>query len=124
FERLQHVTDQIVREANASPEIRNAFTAFRASGPQVTVNVYTTHAATLNVTVGDIYNTVQIYLGSSFVNLFTRYGHNYMVYLQADPMRRLNVQDVKDLYVRSQGGSMGPVGAVAEIRPTLGTTVI
>ena len=63
----------------------SAFTAFRASVPQVTVDVDKTHAATLNVAVGDVYNTVQIYLGSSFVNLFTRYGHNYMVYLQADP---------------------------------------
>ena len=74
--------------------------------------------------MGDVYNTVQIYLGSSFVNLFTRYGHNYMVYLQADPLRRLNVQDVKDLYVRSQGGSMVPVGAVADIEAALGTSVV
>jgi hydrophobic/amphiphilic exporter-1 (mainly G- bacteria), HAE1 family len=124
FERLQRATDDIVRAANASPVVREAFTAFRASVPQVTLDVDKTHAATLNVAVGDIYNTVQIYLGSSFVNLFTRYGHNYMVYLQADPMRRLNVQDVKDLYVRSQGGSMVPVGAVADIHAALGTNVV
>ncbi|HTQ43352.1 MAG TPA: efflux RND transporter permease subunit, partial [Polyangiaceae bacterium] len=124
FERLQRVTDQIVQEANASPEVRDVFTAFRASVPQVTVAVDKTHAATLNVNVGDIYNTVQIYLGSSFVNLFTRYGHNYMVYLQADPLRRLNVQDVKDLYVRGQNGAMVPVGAVADVHAALGTNVV
>ncbi len=124
FERLQRVTDRIVKAANASPQVEGAFTSFRASVPQVTVNVDKTHAATLNVAVGDVYNTVQIYLGSSFVNLFTRYGHNYMVYLQADPLRRLNVQDVKDLYVRSQGGSMVPVGAVADIEAALGTSVV
>ncbi len=124
FERLQRATDDVVRAAQASPVVRDVFTAFRASVPQVTVEVDKTHAATLNVAVGDIYNTVQIYLGSSFVNLFTRYGHNYMVYLQADPMRRLNVQDVKDLYVRSQSGSMVPVGAVADIRAALGTNVV
>ncbi len=124
FERLQRVTDRIVKAANASPEVQGAFTSFRASVPQVTVNVDKTHAATLNVAVGDVYNTVQIYLGSSFVNLFTRYGHNYMVYLQADPLRRLNVQDVKDLYVRSQSGSMVPVGAVADIQAALGTSVV
>jgi len=124
FERLQRVTDDIVREANASPVVRDVFTAFRASVPQVTVEVDKTHAATLSVAVGDVYNTVQIYLGSSFVNLFTRYGHNYMVYLQADPLRRLNVQDVKDLYVRSQSGAMVPVGAVADIRAALGTNVV
>jgi HAE1 family hydrophobic/amphiphilic exporter-1 len=124
FERLQRVTDEIVAGANRLPEIQNAFTAFRASVPQVTVKVDKTQTATLNVNVGDVYNTVQIYLGSSFVNLFTRFGHNYMVYLQADPLRRVTTEDVKNLYVRSQSGSMVPVGAVAEIRPALGTAVV
>ena len=124
FERLQRVTDEIVREANRSPEVEGAFTAFRASVPQVSLRVDKTQAATRNVNVGDVYDTVQIYLGSSFVNLFTRYGHNYMVYLQADPLRRLNSDDVKNLYVRNSGGGMVPVGALAEIRPALGTSVI
>ena len=124
FERLQRVTDEIVAGANRLPEIQGAFTAFRASVPQVTVKVDKTQTATLNVNVGDVYNTVQIYLGSSFVNLFTRFGHNYMVYLQADPLRRVTSDDVKNLYVRSQSGSMVPVGAVAEIRPALGTSVV
>ena len=73
FERLQRVTDEIVREANRSPEVEDAFTAFRASVPQVTLRVDRTQAATRNVNVGDVYDTVQSYLGSSFVNLFTRY---------------------------------------------------
>src|SRR5262249_59587981 len=104
FQRLQQVTDQIVRESSRSPAVRDSFTAFRASVPQVTVNVDKTQAATRNVNVGDVYNTVQIYLGSSFVNLFTRFGRNYMVYLQADPMRRLTTDDVKSLYVRNSAG--------------------
>jgi HAE1 family hydrophobic/amphiphilic exporter-1 len=124
FARLQNVTDRIVREANAAPSVRGAFTAFRASVPQVTVKVDKTQAATLNVNVGDVYNTVQIYLGSSFVNLFTRFGHNYMVFLQADPLDRLMTDDIKRLYVRSQSGSMVPVGALAGIEPSLGTSVI
>jgi HAE1 family hydrophobic/amphiphilic exporter-1 len=124
FERLQRVTDEIVREANASPEVVDAFTAFRASVPQVNVRVDKTQAATRSVNVGDVYNTVQIYLGSSFVNLFTRYGHNYMVYLQADPLRRLNARDVKNLYVRNSAGAMVPVGALAEIQEALGPTVV
>ncbi len=124
FARLQRVTDRIVREADESPALREAFTAFRAAVPQVSVRVDRTQTAMRNVNVGDVYNTVQIYLGSSFVNLFTRYGRNYMVYLQADPMRRLTTDDVKSLNVRSQGGSMVPVGALADIQPALGTSVI
>ncbi len=124
FERLQRITDRIVHEANAAPEVRDAFTSFRASVPQVTVQVDKTHAANLGVNLGDVYNTVQAYLGSTFVNLFTRFGHNYMVYLQADPLRRVSVSDVKDLYVRNSAGAMVPVGAVADIHPTVGTSVI
>ena len=90
FERLQKVTDRIVQGGQRVARVREAFTAFRASVPQVTVNVDKTHAANLDVNLGDVYNTVQIYLGSTFVNLFTRFGHNYMVYLQADPLRRLS----------------------------------
>ena len=124
FERLQRVTDRIVHDANAAPEVRDAFTSFRASVPQVTVQVDKTHAANLGVNLGDVYNTVQAYLGSTFVNLFTRFGHNYMVYLQADPLRRLSVSDVKDLYVRNSSGAMVPVGAVADIHATVGTSVV
>jgi HAE1 family hydrophobic/amphiphilic exporter-1 len=76
------------------------------------------------VNIGDVYQTVQVYLGSSFVNLFTRFGHNYMVYLQADPLRRLDVTDVKNLHVRNKNGDMVPVGALAEVQPALGTSVV
>jgi len=124
FDRLQRVTDEIVRDASGSPSVADAFTAFRANVPQVSVRVDRTHAATLGVNVGDVYSTVQSYLGSTFVNLFTRFGHNYMVYLQADPLRRVNAGNVKDLHVRGQGGGMVPVGALAEVKPALGTSVI
>ncbi len=125
FERLQRVTDEIVRGANRHarhpgrvhrvPRVGAAGDASRWTRPRP-------RRSTSNV--GDVYNTVQIYLGSSFVNLFTRFGHNYMVYLQADPLHRVTSDDVKNLYVRSQSGSMVPVGAVAEIRPALGTSVV
>jgi len=124
FQRLQKAAEDVIREANASPAVRDAFTSFRASVPQVSVKIDKTLAATHGVNIGDLYNTVQTYLGSSFVNLFTRYGHNYMVYLQADPMRRLNADDVKNLYVRNSSGTMVPVGAMAEIRPAFGTSVV
>jgi len=124
FGRLQQATDEIVHQANATPPIQTAFTAFRASVPQVALNVNRTKAATLNVNVGDVYNTLQTYMGSTYVNLFTKFGHNYMVYVQADPTRRLTTDDLKQLYVRSQSSSMVPVGALADIKSSLGPSVI
>ena len=124
FARLQSVTDEIVREASTAPAVQDVFTAFRASVPQVSVKVNTTQAATLNVDTGDIYNALQSYMGSTYVNLFTRFGHNYMVYVQADPRQRLNTDDIKRLFVRSQSGDMVPIGALAEIKPSQGPSVI
>src|SRR6185295_13362168 len=84
FERLQNVAQDIVSQARASPVIRLALTPLRASAPQFSINVDKSQAETLGVSMGDVYNTVQTYLGSTYVNLFSRFGRNYMVYAQAD----------------------------------------
>jgi len=124
FPRLQQAADRLVHDANTAPSIENAFTAFRASVPQVALKVNRAKAATLNVNIGDIYNALQTYMGSTYVNLFTKFGHNYMVYVQADPSRRVTTDDLKQLYVRNQTSNMVPVSTIAEIEPTLGPSVI
>ena len=118
FARLQEVTDRIVRNANATPEVEDAFTAFRANVPQLSLTVNRSQAATLNVDVGDVYNMLQSSLGSTYVNLFTRFGHNYMVYAQADGPYRLQPDSLKTYHVRSQSGDMIPLGTVAAITAT------
>jgi hydrophobic/amphiphilic exporter-1 (mainly G- bacteria), HAE1 family len=124
YARLQRVTDQIVHEAADSPALREVFSAYRASVPQVSLKVDRTRAATRNVNVGDLYGVLQTYLGSTFVNLFTRFGHNYMVYVQADPRCRVDAEDIRRLFVRSQSGDMVPVGALTDVRSTWGPDVI
>ncbi len=124
FGRLQAVTDQIVQEAHTAPQVDDVFTAFRAAVPQLSLTVDPDQTATLNVDVGDVYNMLQSSLGSSYVNLFTRFGHNYMVYVQADPFHRLNSEGIKQLFVRSQSGDMVPIGALADIKPSQGPTAI
>ena len=122
--RLQAVTDEIIAQARASPVIRTALTPLRASVPQITIDVNQTQAQSLGVLTGDVYQTVQTYLGSSFVNLFTRFGHNYMVYAQADGQYRLQPESLKTYHVRSQSGEMIPLGTVAAITATQGASVI
>ena len=67
---------------------------------------------------------IRTYLGSSFVNLFTRFGHNYMVYAQADGPYRLQPDSLKTYHVRSQSGEMIPLGTVAGDQATQGAAVI
>src|SRR5499427_9108323 len=124
FPRLQQAADRLVHDANRAPSIQNAFTAFRASVPQVALKLNRAKAATLNVNIGDVYNALQTYMGSTYVNLFTKFGHNYMVYVQADPSHRITTDDLKQLYVRNQSSNMVPVGALADIRPAHGPSVI
>ena len=124
FPRLQAVADEITAQAKASPVIRMALTPLRASVPQISIDVNRTQTESLGVDVGDVYNTVQTYLGSSYVNLFTKFGHNYMVYAQADAPYRLESDSLKSYYVRGQSGQMIPLSTVAGIEPTQGPSVI
>ncbi|MET0230957.1 MAG: efflux RND transporter permease subunit [Rhodanobacteraceae bacterium] len=124
YPRLQKAADDVIREASNDPAIRLALTPFRSAVPQLVVSVDRTQAETLNVAVGDVFNTLQSYVGSSFVNLFTRFGHTYMVYVQADAQHRLAQQDLDGYYVRSQTGAMVPLGTLATIEPTFGPSVI
>ena len=124
FPRLQASADQLVARARAEPAIRMALTPLRTAVPQVEIRVNRERAQALGVDVGDIYSTVQTYLGSSFVNLYTRFGHNYMVYAQADGPYRLDSGNLDDYFVRSQGGQMVPLGTLASVTPVQGPALI
>jgi hydrophobic/amphiphilic exporter-1 (mainly G- bacteria), HAE1 family len=76
------------------------------------------------VGIGDVFDTLQSYLGSTYVNLFTRFGHNFMVFAQADGAHRLSAEDLKQYYVRNQRGEMVPLGTVADIKSTQGPSLI
>ncbi len=124
FVRLQEAADRIVAEASRDPVIRMALTPLRAAVPQVTIRVGKTQAGNLGLNPGDVYGTVQTYLGSSFVNQFMRFGHQYMVYAQADAPFRRRTDSLDEYSVRASGGQMVPLGTVAEIQRSLGPAVI
>jgi hydrophobic/amphiphilic exporter-1 (mainly G- bacteria), HAE1 family len=124
FTRLQQAADAVVKAARSRPEVQTAFTPFRAQVPQISVNVDRSRTETLDVAVGDVYDALQTYLGSSYVNLFTRFGRNFMVFVQADAGQRLTPEDVKRYWVRSQSGQMVPLGALADITPAQGPSLV
>ncbi len=124
FARLQQAGDAVVAAAKSDPVIQSAFTPFRSQVPQIAVTVDRSQAETLNVAVGDVFDALQSYLGSSYINLFTRFGHNFMVFAQAEGKQRLTADDIKQYYVRSQSGQMVPLGTLADIRPTQGPALI
>jgi HAE1 family hydrophobic/amphiphilic exporter-1 len=124
YVELQRVADAIVAEAETQPEIARALTPFRADVPQISLVIDRTQAETLNVSVGEVFNTLQSYLGSSYVNQFVRFGHTFRVFSQADTPFRMQPRDLKRLFARSQTGEMVPISAVVDVQHTQGPALI
>jgi HAE1 family hydrophobic/amphiphilic exporter-1 len=98
--------------------------SFRAQVPQLFVDVNRTQSKTLGVPLGNVFETLQAYLGSTYVNDFNRFGRTYQVRVQAEHRFRANPEDVARLYVRNAKGQMVPIGAVVEVRDAFGPQLV
>jgi HAE1 family hydrophobic/amphiphilic exporter-1 len=124
FNKLQRITEKIVDDANGQSSLQHVATTFRSAVPQVSVIVDRTKAETLGVSVDDVFAAMSSYLGSSFVNQFNKFGRTFQVYVQADSKYRLKPSDIENLYVKSRGGAMIPLGSLVEIRNTSGPALV
>ncbi len=109
---FERVVNNFVAAVNKRPEINRAFTFFNARTPGYTLNVDREKCKKLGLSLGDVYNTIQTYMGSSYVNDLTVYGRNFHVVAQADTNYRADINDVKSYYVKNSSGSMVPLSAV------------
>jgi multidrug efflux pump len=96
------------------------FTSFQSNVPQLDATVDRTKVKELGLQLTDVFNTLQIYLGSAYVNDFNLFGRTYSVYAQADAPYRATVQDIEGLKVRNDRGEMVPLGSVVDVRPSYG----
>ncbi|MCW2282748.1 HAE1 family hydrophobic/amphiphilic exporter-1 [Rhodoblastus acidophilus] len=124
FEKLGNLTDAIVAAANKDPALRNVLTTFRNDAPHIALTVDRDRAQTLRVSVGDVFAALTDYVGSTYVNQFNKFGLSLQIYVQADSKFRLHPEDLLNLYVRSQDGSMVPIGAVAHLGSTVAPALI
>ena len=106
--------------ARARPELAGVTSPFTASVPQMFVNVDREKSLRQGVALGDVYQTMQTFLGGLFVNQFNRFGRQWRVYLQADGSERMAPGQVTQFYVRNDAGSMVPLSALQTIQPTFG----
>ncbi|SDJ43318.1 efflux RND transporter permease subunit [Aliiruegeria lutimaris] len=114
----------MVYAANQRPELAQAYTTFRANVPQVFVDLDREKAKTLDVTVSEVFQTLQAYLGSYYVNDFNLFGRVYRVMIQADGDYRRQVEDISDLHVRSTTGAMVPLGTLVDVENVLGPVLL
>jgi multidrug efflux pump len=96
------------------------FTSYQSNVPQLDATVDRTKVKELGLALTDVFNTLQIYLGSAYVNDFNLFGRTYSVYAQADAPFRSTVQDIEGLKVRNNRGEMVPLGSVVDIKPSYG----
>lgn len=124
YRKLQAATDQLIHYASMQPELSRLMTSFRASVPQLYAPIDRHKAETLGVEVGTASDTLQTYLGSSYVNLFTKFGQVFQVYVQAEANSRMTVEDVRNYYVRNKSGGMVPIGTLTDFYPAVGPSII
>jgi hydrophobe/amphiphile efflux-1 (HAE1) family protein len=130
LEDLDAAARQIITAARQQPELATAYTAFRPGVPQLDAQVDRAKSKALGVPVSDVFESLQIFLGSLYVNDFNAFGRVWRVQLQAEPVYRATPSDVARLYVRSQpglngqSGQMVPLSTLVTVRPITGPDTI
>jgi multidrug efflux pump len=107
---------------NPKSSIGTPFSTYDVNVPQLFANVDRTRAKQMGVPLNEIYDTLQINLGSLYVNDFTRFGKTYQVIVQADAPFRSDAQAITQLKTRNVRGEMVPLGALMSVEPTFGPT--
>jgi hydrophobe/amphiphile efflux-1 (HAE1) family protein len=114
-EALKQATLALMARANQTPGISGAFSLFETSTPQVFLNIDRTKAQLLGINVTDVFNALQIYIGSLYVNDFNLFGRTFRVTAQARDEDRQNVKDVLKIRVRNANGDTVPLGSFTTV---------
>ena len=120
YEALDAATKDFLAKAYKTPELAGLFSSFQVNVPQLYADIDRTKARQLGVPVTEVFDTMQIYLGSLYVNDFNRFGRTYSVRVQADAPFRARAEDVGHLKVRSNGGEMVPLSALMSVKAAAG----
>jgi multidrug efflux pump len=124
LENLQKETENLIAKGNKTPGLAGLMTVFRANAPQLFVDVNREQTAQMGVQLSDVFQTLQVYLGSIYVNDFNKFGRTWQVVVQAEGPFRNEVEDVRRLRVRNAGGGMVPLGSVATVREINGPLLL
>ena len=120
YEALDQAVKAFMARAYQTKELAGMFTSYQVNVPQLYADIDRTKARQLGVAVTDVFDTMQIYLGSLYVNDFNKFGRTYSVRVQADAPYRARAEDVGQLKVRSASGEMVPLSALMKIENAVG----
>lgn len=120
YQTLDDVMKQVLAKAWAAPELTGVFSSYNVNMPQLFADVDRTKAMRLGIPVDEVFRTMQIYLGSLYVNDFNQFGRTYQVIVQADKPFRSAPESIAKLQTRNADGQMVPLGSVVSISETFG----
>lgn len=112
---LEAATQQLLSAAQQEPGLISMVTGFRARTPQFRIEINRAQAKTMGVSLADLNEALQVYLGSIYVNDFNLFGRTYQVTAQADPAFRKDPTDIARIKIRNQSGEMVPLGALVNV---------
>jgi multidrug efflux pump subunit AcrB len=121
---LQRITDRVVALGNRTAGLQGLFNSAGANTPWLYLEIDRTKCLALGVQVSDVFNALQVYLGSYYVNNFNEFGRTWQVNVQADPKFRSQVADIRQLQVRNNQGQMVRLGTLLDVRDTSGPVMI
>jgi multidrug efflux pump len=120
YEALYGVTQQVIMKAWAHPALTGVFSSYQVNVPQLDLDVDRTKALKQDLSLDDVFSTLQSYMGSTYVNDINRFGRTYQVNVQADEEFRQTPEQIRQLEVRNANGEMIPLGAFVDVNYSVG----
>jgi len=121
---LRAMAEKLIKAGREQPALTPLSTTFEVNYPQFYVELDRTKAKSLQVSISDIFTTLQTFLGSMYVNDFNKFGRVYRVFIQAEGVYRAKREDIAKLYVRAADGNMVPLSALVKIKQIRGVQSI
>jgi multidrug efflux pump len=120
FEELYKQTQNLLAKGNQTPALQGLFSGYQVNVPQIDAEVDREKAKSQGVSLQELFDTMQVYLGSLYVNDFNAFGRTYPVTAQAEPNFRLQAEDVVRLKTRNAAGDMIPLGSFVTVKHSSG----
>lgn len=124
FAFLATTVRQFIAKASQRPELKELTSTIDANQKQLYIDLDRAKARSLGVAISDVYQALQVLLGSYYVNDFNKFGKVYRVMLQAEPEYRATPADIEEIFVRSASGAMIPLNSLVTIKNITGPTLI
>ncbi len=124
LDALNSMVQEIIQDGNAQTGLSGLSTTYRVDVPQLFAEVDRIKAKTLGIPLNEVFDTLQVFLGSAYVNDFNKFGRTWQVTAQADHQFRVKPEDIRSLEVRNAKGDMVPLGTLVSVDETVGAQSI